>query len=245
MFYEKLKHKIEYLLAHHQYQAALHLIDEELKAPYIPPEFEFFLTQNRLIIHEKLNLELKPKPLIIDSKLIISMLKSNDKNQYLLAIEAFKEINIRKIMPAVQEFLLRSDVTNDVKSLALMALKQQEINHVFKLKHHSQLSNINPQDLNIKKLSDFNQKVVTKLNDIFFQNNQTLNDLAIKIALLFLLDVFPENFDFTIEDVVAMSIKRSAKMLNIKVTWDQIKSVLNFDLKKAKTIFLHQLPSLD
>lgn len=218
MFYEELKQKIESLLLKHQYREAAILIQEELNAPYIPKDLEYFLQENYKKVQAELNRKPNREPTAPSIDELKKMLKTSPNNQHLLAISAFDQVNIRLLNHEIQAFLLRSNITNDVKSLVLIALSHQAVDHTFQVLHNQELLKINPSALEISKLSDFNQMVTAKLEAIFFEKNRTLTDLAIKIAFVFLLNFFPRKFFFSVEDITAMAIKRAGRMLNEEIS---------------------------
>lgn len=245
MFYENLKQEILRLLAKDQYRAALKLIDKELAAPYIPHDFELFLQLKRKEAQRYLLREQNPKPSSVGISEIRLMLKTANTAKHLMAIEAFDNLNLRLLADSIGDFLLRPDIPNDVKSLVLIALHKQAINQVFKVSHDSKILEVVPIRLQVEKLTHFNRQVTKKIETTFFHHNQSLTNLALKIALLFLLDFFPQDFYFKVSDVAAMAIKRAGKMLNEHISWSQIQESFPFDVKTAAVIYGHQLPSLD
>lgn len=218
MFYENLKQEILRLLAKNQYQTALKLINKELKAPYIPDDFEAFLQLQRTEAQRHLRQKQNPKIPQLGIREIRMMLKTTDNATHLMAIEAFDNLNLRLLSDSISDFLLRSEVTNDIKSLVLIALHKQAVNQGFKVLHDAEILEVNPTQLQVEKLTRFNQEVTKKIEITFFHHNQSLTNLALKIALLFLLDFFPQDFYFKVPDVAAMAIKRAGKMLNERIS---------------------------
>lgn len=98
--YDDVLNTIDQQLSQGEYKAALDLIEEELRMPYIPPFVEAKLHQFKEIAKtaEKMNTEIH---LDMSKEGILAYLQQDELHQ-LRALEAFSAMNMRNVLPLVQ-----------------------------------------------------------------------------------------------------------------------------------------------
>ena len=98
--YQDVIRTIQRLIDEAQIQAALDLLDEELRMPYIPPEVEGVLRQ--LQSHAKAQLNPTPRASVLTPSQIVAYLNGDDEHQF-AAIVGLSALNLRAHLPLIQE----------------------------------------------------------------------------------------------------------------------------------------------
>lgn len=231
MFYEELKKEILDLISKNELQKALKLIENELSMPYIPTDIEKFLLETSKEIQGILNKEIQKNSLSLET--IKKQLLSEDSTLQAIAINNLEKINIRELLESVAIYFKKEKNANDLKSLILVVLYNQKVDKDFEFVRNGKIKIVNTQKTDIPNLFKIFNTINELIEKIIGELDRTVSINASKLALLFLLNRFPEPLDFTIESLTAMVIKKSYNMLGIEKEWSEIQKIIIFNEDEA------------
>ena len=124
-YYSEIKNKIENSLENKDFDFAFNLIKEELSMPYIPLEFEKYLTESI----EKIPLNEKESSLLFSIEKIIDLLikVDNDKNDYSKLINQLEKFNLKTNIDEIEYFFSKAKNKRNI-ALVFDELCKQKIN---------------------------------------------------------------------------------------------------------------------
>ena len=165
-YYEKMLEKISNLIKTSP-EEALALIEDELKAPYVPHD-----------VLEKLK-EFKSQISINNSKdfnlsivTIIEYLHSDESKQC-IAVEELSKLNLRDHENTISDFLLsKGSLVAKVK--LMIALHDQESNQTFSIIKDNKIFQFVPKDIILPDSSDYYLEATKVLNDYYLKNPDML-----------------------------------------------------------------------
>lgn len=123
-YYSTCEKQILKLIEEDELLKAQQLIDEELKMPYIPADFECLLKELR-------KQTLQPQEKVLSDEQIEAYLRLDEKHQ-ILAVKALSEKNLRKYVPLIQEAFNQAKSVLVTLSLLEICIEQQ-LNEEFKI----------------------------------------------------------------------------------------------------------------
>ncbi len=177
-YYQNKLEEITLLINQNQLDEAYQIIDEELRMPYIPDNFEKELKDLLPLFNT-----LKVERLINDPRELGELL-SGDDDRTLLAITNLNKLNCRNYLDLIENFFI-SDSRFIFKSLILDILINQDLNYVIKLIKDGETLEINPSALTSVNCSEGFIYCENKLNELLSDDN--LGELAISYELLALV----------------------------------------------------------
>ncbi|ATZ16412.1 uncharacterized protein DUF3196 [Entomoplasma freundtii] len=239
MFYKDLEKKILALIANNEIEEASKLIEEELKMPYIPQEFETFLLKMQKDIFFKTrgeNTSLEETSLTIEA--LLNKLESAKLTDQTWAVINLENYNLRPHLKELETFLLRKNIPDDLKTMLLMTLHQQQIPNLLQLWKNNQVLKVVPSELKVTELMDFFHETKLTIMNHNWLKNTTWEALSIKLALIFLLNYFPKTLDFSVTDLAAATDYKALNLLGESGNWEILHSQFQFNESKAKKILI-------
>lgn len=122
-YYDEILATIQTLLAENSFAKAYELIDQELKMPYVPLQFENELNKLKLICQQEI-----PDKHQFDLNLLEDYINGS-KKQSLIAIDQLSKLNVRNYLDMISDFLTRSE-DDSINGLLIDILIEQQINEV-------------------------------------------------------------------------------------------------------------------
>ena len=218
-YYEITKIKILFLLFLNEIIEASSLINEELKVPYIPRDFEDFLIEKQreveLVIQES-------------NKKIISMedllnIDKFDEAKLIEVIPSLNDFNLNKLVDKIQVVFDNPKISNLIKSLLIASLSDNGLNATFSVIKENTTIRFNPSTiLDIRETDNFYyiRNEIKKLADIEIN----CMELITRLVITYLLDIYP----LVITDEYCDEILVSAIYLCNEMMGTSIKNA-NFD----------------
>ncbi|AGR40984.1 DUF3196 family protein [Spiroplasma taiwanense] len=214
-YYEELIKEIDLEIANKNFENALNLINEELNAPYIPVEFENYLndkyiailenTENNNFINERWNFD----------KILKSISQVEDQEIHLMAFDALRTMNIRKILQNLKEYLLNEKIKPSNKSFLLLILIEQSINQEIFVNKNGNTISINPSNFDLMNSQKILKNIELKLENLVYDTNPSLFKISKHIANNYFYYVFPNlNFkNYSLNDLCAAIIIKANEAL--------------------------------
>lgn len=191
-YYEELVLKLDELQKLKKYAELELIINEELKAPYIPKDVESKLNLLLTEVKQHKLSNSKVDRFNIDEYLF------GDTYQQQLAIHFLKDTDLDSFHDLITSYLL-SDKRDDFKKMLLVIMIERKYNHTFQLKTSNQHTfTINP--ISIKGfLANHTIVVLVDYFEKKFYNNPTFLKLAVDLLNLIYIHQLPQeikNSDF-------------------------------------------------
>lgn len=201
-YYDETKGEIQAFISDSNFKDALHLINNELKMPYVPSEFKDYLEQTLYDIEALLKLETVPSTLSVE--VLLEQLFKDDLLQ-LQAVNGLLNHNLREHTEIIQSFF---DSTPNIHAQCLLVdgLIRQEINHEFTLELKKQIITFNPRYIELVEESDGYVEALKYLSDTFENDQPSLFMLAKDTLISECYLNYPLNFSFDEGKLLADSI---------------------------------------
>lgn len=141
-FYKFVYTYILCLIKVNEKEKAIEKLKEELSMPYIPLEYEnkFVSLYNELTFKES---EARNEFILNEEQIIDILINSKEDDMISLMIMQLANMNIRKFLPFINDFL-KSENKNIYKLMLLDILKSQAINQDFEFINNKKTYNVNP-----------------------------------------------------------------------------------------------------
>ena len=185
-YYEITKIKLLFLLFLNKIIEAASLINEELKVPYIPRDFEDFLLKKQkeidLIINEK-----NDKQFTIDDLFEID---SFDETKLIQVIPSLNDFNLSKIVDKIQNVFNNPNISNLIKSLLIASLSDNGLNASFTVVKENTTIRFNPSTITDIRETDnyfYIRNEIKKLQGIEIN----CMELITRLVITYLLDIYP------------------------------------------------------
>ncbi|MBR2801973.1 MAG: hypothetical protein IKE21_05225 [Erysipelotrichaceae bacterium] len=187
-YYQETSEKIEALLSEGKKQEAASLIREELSMPYIPREFEEKLKE----LLNTIEPEAKEMPALSEEKILNYLHRDTEKQ--LIACEALPQLNLRRLLPKLQGFLLMEDRDPLAKALLLRELIAQEISEEVETEVNGVRYTFVPKYCLLPEESDGFQKAAEILKERYLQDPAVLQ-LSLQLLQETVLAALPVNME--------------------------------------------------
>ncbi|QBQ07541.1 hypothetical protein SGLAD_v1c03420 [Spiroplasma gladiatoris] len=234
-YYELTLENLVELLGKNRFEEALIIINDELSAPYIPADFE----KNLQIIKNEINNKLKTNQKESHNmwglnKVVDIMKQSLDQEMHLIAFDNLRNLNARKILNHIKEYLLSKDIKNEYKTFLLMVLIEQKLDENLVVKKQEKIININPANYNLKESQDFLKTLEFKLSNLVYDKDPSFFSICKHVANTYFYNIFPdfELNQFKIEDIVACIYLYSQNALGLEID-KQLNEKIDFNYDNA------------
>ena len=187
-YYQETSEKIALLLAEGKKEEAVSLIREELSMPYIPREFEEKLKEmlSTIVPDEK------EKPALSEEKILNYL--HRDAEKQLIACEALPQLNLRRVLPLLRDYLLMEDRDPLAKALLLRELIAQEISEEVETEVNGIRYTFVPKYCLLPEESDGFQKAAEILKERYLQDPAMLQ-LSLQLLQETVLAALPVNME--------------------------------------------------
>lgn len=238
MYYKELKLEIANLIDNKAFNEALVLIDDELKMPYIPTDFEAFLIQQKqFIIHQLKDRAITQTHDLTIEKMIEILNDETDPMTQMLAIKQMEQLNIRAMIEPISHFFKNEKMSPENKTFLLITLYNQQIDHQFKVYKNGQTIQINPMQMNFKENEKTIDTICQTINNLIGIDNPGLANVCFSLALTYWLIKFPANLNLIEQNaLIAISIKQGHFVYGINLDWDELHQLIEFDQSVGETI---------
>ncbi|QEH61674.1 hypothetical protein SCHIN_v1c04770 [Spiroplasma chinense] len=234
-YYDEIAEKVKDLIDKGEFQQAMEQINEELKAPYVPFDFEEELEKLSIQINESFAQNKDNSYLNWNfDKISDIMGQTLDQEMHIVAFDALRSLNARKIMPDIKNYLLNQNVKNEYKTFLLMVLIEQKVDEIIEIKKQELTIRLNPATFDLSEAKNFLTEIEEKLEDLVADQNPSLFTICKHIANTYYYNIFP---DFRMEgygnnEIVAAIIMFAHKSLGLDFD-ETLKEKLDFNYSKA------------
>ena len=181
---------LELLLELKMYTEAISMHHEYSERPYISQQVEEFLKEvpNKIIKAQKSS---EAKDLFLDEEKVNELfLKSKDEALLTNAIYHLKKLELTPFLSSLNTLLKRSDVTDDIKTLALLILVMKKINKEVVIKKHKKEIKVNPSKLTAPYATKEYKEVMELI--IKLSKDPTIESVATNLFNQYVLISFPD-----------------------------------------------------
>lgn len=189
-FYEELIQSIEKLIDEKKYEEARAKIIDELSMPYVPNDIYETLES----FMDKLEELVPSKGDSLSDEDIIEYLKSDDRSLQLIAVNYLDRMNLREYLDIVSEFLVSSNGDDEVKTMLISSLINQEIGEEIKVDKSGMEYEFIPKYVMSVEESDGYLRAVVRFDEVLFKN-PTYYNLAIELFTKEAYRALPVNID--------------------------------------------------
>ncbi len=184
-----MKLHLELLLTLNMYVEAISIFKEYSERPYISQQVEEFLKEvpNLIIKSQKQN---EAKDLFLDEDKVNELfINSKDEGMLTNAIYHLKKLDINPYLSSLSKLLKRDDISDDVKTLALLILVIKKVNKDLVLTKNKKEYRINPNKL----VAPFAEKQYKEIMQsiIKLSKDPTIESVATNLFNQYVLNCFP------------------------------------------------------
>jgi len=210
-YYEEVLAKINQLMETEKYDEALKLIDLELSMPYVPKDLETKLIDYRKAI---LTVITKTSESNFSGELIFSLLKNDNLSldEKIGLLQKLEKVNLRNYLTDVEQFL-NSENQNELKTVLIYLLANQEIDHEFSYKNSLQKVVINPKTYDFEKSELIPLELINHLEKILPHEYPQLLEMGKIVVANLYYKLFPINQPYDWQ-LMAEAVKERLLILN-------------------------------
>ncbi len=209
-YYEITTYKIKFLIALNKYLEAKLLISEELKAPYIPSDFQKFLLESNTTLDQNFKVINNNVAKEID----FDNLDKLDNASFIKVFPSLEKYDVKYYLLPLERILLTDNFDNSIKSLILALLNEKKVNKEIKVMKNNNEFSINPINLKDIRESNCYQFIANTISKMY-EVDKNLLDLVSQLANVYLLDIYPNDLDGNEASILfAALLDMAIKMLN-------------------------------
>jgi hypothetical protein len=217
-YYWLIRFKIEALIEQDLLEAALKVVEEELKMPYIPKDYvEYFQT-----LGSQLNNQVKLKQKkdyfknLSNEEFAELLLKEKDQTNLLVLVEQFSQRNARPLLDVVKRFAALDDVANYIKMALFEILHDQSIDEEIKLINKKEQFIVNPAKIEPLFNQELFKKSIKMIDDFELSLTISQKEISYELLISYLADAFPIKINNqSYASLVAATLLMSSEMLSI------------------------------
>lgn len=198
-YYDELIERINEHIKTNNNKEAILLIEEELRLPYIPIDYEKKILKIYQDINNELGIKKNKNHVFSKDEIIDIFLKFNNEhsNDFLLEIsQLMLSYSWNNYLSEIQNIFNLTTIKKNVKASIYNVLSIQNINHVFQIEKIE----LNPY----KNLTTFETTFASKNFELLSNENfddYTVIDVSKKILMLYVLNLFPQSMNFKFKDI--------------------------------------------
>ena len=166
-YYEKTLKKIDSLIKTSP-EEALKIIEEELKAPYVPGEVLDKLNTYK----SKIDIG-NSNSFYLDEESIRKYLQE-DEDKQCLAVQELSKLNLREYEDLISDYLLRKGSLK-AKVMLILSLKEQESSRTYSILKDNEIIQFIPKDIVLPEDSEYYKESTKVLNEYYLKNPDMLN----------------------------------------------------------------------
>lgn len=231
-YYDITKYKLIFLIKLNKLIDAKILINEELKVPYIPADFEKFIFEKQKEVNYILNDKNKVNLSIEDFENI----DQADSDLLLFLIPHLKDFNIKNLVDKFQNIFNNESISYSIKSLLIAALSDYKLDANFTIVKEKTLIKFNP--LTVFDIREgFNYLYINKQIEKLTNIEINVVDLIQRLAIIYLLYLYPLviSEDYC-NDILLSAINLTSKMTNLDIDCTFLTNKHLIDQKRVEMI---------
>ena len=181
-----------------EFEEAINIVVEELSMPYIPYQYEVTFNNaydELLLAKQEMSYEGTQK--VFNEEEIENILVKDNCNEDLLymAIEQMESMNIRRLLPAIRQFIKNNDKPDFAKSLLIELMIDQEIDEDMEVVKKNITYPINPSYEIMVLNQEAAQVILQLLSDVIEDDNPSLFMLCEQFLDFYLYTIYPRYID--------------------------------------------------
>lgn len=231
-YYEIIKIKLLFLLFLNKLIEASLLINDELKVPYIPRDFENFLLDKKKEIELVIN-ENNSRHISMDD---IMEIDTFDEEKLIQVIPSLNEFNLNKLVSKIQMVFDNHNISNLVKSLLIASLSDNGLNATFTVIKENTIIRFNPSTIKDIRETDnyfYIRDEIKKISDAEIN----CVELITRLVITYLLDIYPlvisEEY---CDEIIVSAIFMCNKMMGTFIKNDNFFNFLSNRAEKIEKI---------
>lgn len=181
-----------------EFEEAINIVVEELSMPYIPYQYEVTFNNaydELLLAKQEMSYDSTQK--VFNEEEIENLLVKDHCNEDLLymAIEQMESMNIRRLLPAIRQFIKTNDKPDFAKSLLIELMIDQEIDEDMEVVKKNITYPINPSYETMVLNQESAQVILQLLSDVIEDDNPSLFMLCEQFLDFYLYTIYPRYID--------------------------------------------------
>lgn len=188
---------------------AKQILEEELSMPYIPGKYEkiFNETYDELLKRGRENSKsINMFDTLSDEDLSHELLISEDKEITFMLLEQLEQRNIRRLIPALEEFLKDRNKSRIFKTIILESLAAQNVNQDFELVDKEITIKVNPNDCTPVMELDSIKNIVSFIEEEIHNQDVSFIQYCIEVLMSYVGNLYPINIKESEYKLVGTSI---------------------------------------
>lgn len=150
----------------------------------------------------------------MDDQQVKKLLRSSEMNDVIIALDIVKSRGYQNFLEDLK-WLMVNHPLQSIRSFSLLVLVQNEVNGIFKFQHIEKLIEVNPSKIKPPFVGEpFN--TITKRITVEF-NNPSLSDNAIQILSTYIMYIYPDDIDASIEEIIEALYQVSSSYLHAEI----------------------------
>lgn len=195
-YYEVVSMYVTALKELGEYEEAINILIEELSMPYIPYQYETLFNaayDEVLLDKQEANYEVESKNQIFSIEEIAQVLKNKDCNEDLLymAIDQLQQLNIRMIIPTIQDYLINPYNHYFAKTLLIEILIDQQVDEELQVEKFGTYYDINPSYMSLVLQREEYAGILKYLQDGIEDENPSLFQQCVDYLEYVLYALYP------------------------------------------------------
>lgn len=208
-YYDVIAIYVTILIEMDSLEEAKHVLEEELSMPYIPGKYEkiFNETYDELLKRGRENSKsINIFDTISDEDLAAQLLSQSDKEIIFMLLDQLNQRNIRRILPALEEYL--SDVSKPriFKTIIIESLASQNVDQFFILKDENEEIEINPCHTTPLMNQVFINKIYFMFENITMRKDISFLEYCMDVLVSYAGNIYPNEVEDDKINLVACSI---------------------------------------
>lgn len=180
-----------------EFEEAINILIEELSMPYIPYQYEMLFNtayDEVLLDKQEMNYEVESKNQIFSVEEIAQILKNKDCNEDLLymALDQLQQLNIRLMIPTVQDYLLNPHHHFFAKTLLIEIMIEQQVDEDIQVEKFGQIYDINPTYMSLVLEQSQYEGILRFLQNGLEDDNPTLFNQCVEYLEYSLYALYPQ-----------------------------------------------------
>lgn len=194
-----------------QYEEAINLLIEELSMPYIPYQYETLFNaayDEVLLEKQEANYEVESKNQIFSVEEIAQVLKNQNPNEDLLymALDQLQQLNVRMIIPTIQDFLLNPHNHCFAKTLLIEIMIEQQVDEDMQVEKFGQYYEMNPSYMSLVLQREEYEGIKRYLENNLEDDNPSLFEQCVEYLEFVLYAFYPREIYDDEYNIVAGAI---------------------------------------
>lgn len=205
-YYDVIAIYVSILVEMNLVEDAKRVLEEELAMPYIPGKYEtiFNETYDELLKRGREDSKsINVFDTITDDDLAAQLLVSTDKEITLMLLDQLDQRNIRRFLPALEEYLKDQSKPRIFKTIILETLSLQGVNKEFTLVSEDEKININPINCTPLLEQEYIKNVYNIFEEITDQKDMNFLEYCVEVLYSYAGNIYPNKLEA--KDIVLLA----------------------------------------